>query len=103
MTHLAEADTVKDKQRLGFFSVPISTAIGDDGPYKTRIRKSIDIQILAMNRGSLRPRPVISRPRLLVPDNSTNPSLAHSIALPLLARMMSLSKNHGGWLSRTTN
>jgi hypothetical protein len=31
MTHLAEADTLKDKQRLGFFSVPVSTAIGDDG------------------------------------------------------------------------
>ena len=30
-THLAEADAIRDKQRHGFFSVPISTAIGDDG------------------------------------------------------------------------
>jgi hypothetical protein len=30
-THLAEADSIRDKQRHGFFSVPISTAIGDDG------------------------------------------------------------------------
>lgn len=93
MTHLAEADTVKDKKRLGFFSVPISTAIGDDGPYKTRIRKLSDIQILAINRGNLRPRPAISRPRLLVPANSKNPSSAHLIALPLLAKMMSLSRS----------
>lgn len=27
------------KQRFGLFSQPISTAIGDDGPYKTKLRK----------------------------------------------------------------
>lgn len=38
-THLQEYDGLKSKQRHGFFSVPISTAVGDDGPYKTKIRK----------------------------------------------------------------
>lgn len=39
-THLSESEALKQKQRHGFFSVPISTAIGDDGPYKTKLRKS---------------------------------------------------------------
>ena len=80
MTHLAEADTVRDKQRLGFFSVPISTAIGDDGPYKTRIRKITDIQILAISRENLRPRLETSRPRPRAPASSTSPSSDRSTA-----------------------
>jgi len=38
ITHISESDGLTTKQRHGFFSIPISTAIGDDGPYKTRIR-----------------------------------------------------------------
>ena len=74
MTHLAEADTVKDKQRLGFFSVPISTAIGDDGPYKTRIRNIVYMQILAISRENLRLHLETSRHRLRGPASSTSPS-----------------------------
>ena len=37
-THLAEAEGIKNKKRHGFFSVPMTTAIGDDGPYKTKLR-----------------------------------------------------------------
>ena len=35
-TALQEADNVGHKRRFGLFSQPISTAIGDDGPYKTK-------------------------------------------------------------------
>ena len=37
-THLAEAEGIKNKKRHGFFSVPMTTAVGDDGPYKTKLR-----------------------------------------------------------------
>lgn len=33
------------KQRFGLFSQPISTAIGDDGPYKAKLRIFYIIQI----------------------------------------------------------
>lgn len=36
--HLSETEGVGDKPRFGLFSQPISTAIGDDGPYKTKLR-----------------------------------------------------------------
>ena len=35
---LAETDQIGFKQRFGLFSQPVSTAIGDDGPYKTKLR-----------------------------------------------------------------
>lgn len=38
-TILAETDPLGTKQRFGLFSYPISTAVGDDGPYKTTLRK----------------------------------------------------------------
>jgi hypothetical protein len=37
-TALAETDPLGTKQRFGLFSHPISTAIGDDGPYQTSLR-----------------------------------------------------------------
>lgn len=37
-TALADSDALGTKQRFGLFSHPISTAIGDDGPYKTKLR-----------------------------------------------------------------
>ena len=40
-TILQESDTMTFKQRFGLFSQPISTAIGDEGPYKEKIRKQI--------------------------------------------------------------
>lgn len=38
-TALQEADSMGTKRRFGLFSQPISTAIGDDGEYKTKQRK----------------------------------------------------------------
>jgi len=48
ITHLTDSDAISIKQRHGFFSVPITTAIGDDGPYKTKIRAFLIIKIPAM-------------------------------------------------------
>lgn len=69
MTHLAEADSLKDKQRHGFFSVPVSTAIGDDGEYKTRIRITNSMQTHEMRRASLKLPLETSRPRPQEADN----------------------------------
>ncbi len=38
---LQEVDVMGTKRRFGLFSQPISTAICDDGEYKTRLRKKI--------------------------------------------------------------
>ena len=35
---LQDSDFIAEKRRFGLFSQPISTAIGDDGPYKTKFR-----------------------------------------------------------------
>jgi hypothetical protein len=37
-TIMQEVDTYGGKRRFGLFSSPVSTAIGDDGQYKTRLR-----------------------------------------------------------------
>lgn len=37
-TALADSEPLGTKQRFGLFSQPISIAIGDDGPYKTKLR-----------------------------------------------------------------
>lgn len=39
MSILSESDLMGSKRRFGLFNQPISTAIGDDGPYLTKIRK----------------------------------------------------------------
>lgn len=49
-TALADSDPLGTKQRFGLFSQPISTAIGDDGPYKTKFRTNIIIKIRELNR-----------------------------------------------------
>jgi hypothetical protein len=38
-TILQESDAVANKSRFGLFSQPMTTAVGDDGPYKAKIRK----------------------------------------------------------------
>jgi hypothetical protein len=35
---MQEANNIGERRRFGLFSSPISTAIGDDGQYKTKIR-----------------------------------------------------------------
>lgn len=37
-TALQDSEAFNEKRRFGLFSHPISTAIGDDGPYKTKLR-----------------------------------------------------------------
>ena len=37
-TALQDSEAYETKKRFGLFSHPISTAIGDDGPYKTKLR-----------------------------------------------------------------
>jgi hypothetical protein len=39
-TSINDSEAVANKSRFGLFSQPLSTAIGDDGPYKTKIRKN---------------------------------------------------------------
>lgn len=39
MSILSESELVGSKRRFGLFNQPISTAIGDDSPYLTKIRK----------------------------------------------------------------
>jgi len=48
ITHLAETDAFSNKPRHGYFSVPISTAIADDGPYRTKLRRLISMKTLAI-------------------------------------------------------
>lgn len=38
-TAMQESELYQTKRRFGLFSQPISTAIGDDGPYKTKLRR----------------------------------------------------------------
>jgi hypothetical protein len=38
---LQESDLMGSKRRFGLFSQPISTAIGDDGAFRNKIRKII--------------------------------------------------------------
>ena len=40
-TALQETENYANKNRFGLFSQPISTAIGDDGPYKTKFRITV--------------------------------------------------------------
>lgn len=68
-THIADSNAIGFKQRHGFFSVPISTAIGDDGPYKTQIRIPIIIEILETKWESHKPARGIFRPLLQGQDS----------------------------------
>lgn len=49
---MQEVDGYGSKRRFGLFSSPISTAIGDDGEYKTRLRNTFFIQIQKMSKES---------------------------------------------------
>lgn len=40
-TGLNDSNAFGERRRFGLFSQPISTAIGDDGPYKTKLRMTI--------------------------------------------------------------
>jgi hypothetical protein len=38
-TAILDSEGVANKSRFGLFSQPLSNAIGDDGQYKTKLRK----------------------------------------------------------------
>lgn len=42
-TIMQETNSLGEKRRFGLFSAPISTAIGDDGQYKTKLRITVTI------------------------------------------------------------
>lgn len=63
-TILQEADTYGSKRRFGLFSSPISTAIGDDGQYKTK---------LSNNRNDQDQRDETGKPQTLPRGIYTNP------------------------------
>jgi len=46
---LSEAETMRTKRRFGLFSHPISTAIGDDSPFRSKERIIIHMQIHEIN------------------------------------------------------
>ena len=71
-TILNEVDPMGSKRRFGLFSSPISTAIGDDGPFKSKLRNTSFIQTPKTSKENLRQQPEASirtRPGV---DNSIN-------------------------------
>jgi hypothetical protein len=71
-TIMQEVDTYGSKRRFGLFSSPVSTAIGDDGQYKTRLRIANDIKILRINKENLSHSLETSIQTLHVQANSIN-------------------------------
>jgi hypothetical protein len=47
---LQDSDLLGSKRRFGLFSQPISTAVGDDGAFRNKIRIYLLTQILEMNK-----------------------------------------------------
>jgi hypothetical protein len=72
---LQEADTYGSKRRFGLFSSPVSHAVGDDGQYKTKLRKCSSIQTPETNQANLKPSREGSSPTLLEAVSSKSPSL----------------------------
>ena len=68
---MQETDNMGERRRFGLFSSPISTAIGDDGQYKTKIRIAKSIQILATSKESLKLTSGASSPTRPAPASST--------------------------------
>ena len=40
-TALKDSDLIASKRRFGLFSQPVSTAVGDNGGYKKKMRKDV--------------------------------------------------------------
>lgn len=72
-TIMQEADTYGSKRRFGLFSSPVSTAIGDDGQYKTKLRILHDIQTPKINKENQSQSQGIFIRILHARANSTNP------------------------------
>ena len=69
MTHLSSSEGLKNKQRHGFFSVGITTAIGDDGPYKIKTRTNANTQTGGTKWANHRPNPDRCRQTPPAPDS----------------------------------
>lgn len=96
-TILQEADTLGSRRRFGLFSSPISTAIGDDGQYKTRLRTFVEIKTPGMNRASRRPTQEASTPILRAQGSSTSHTSRASIPLHLERSRMNTSTRPGSY------
>lgn len=55
MSILADSDPLGSKRRFGLFSQPITTALGDDGAFRTKIRKCGSSKTQGTRQASLRP------------------------------------------------
>jgi hypothetical protein len=53
MSILSESDPLGSKRRFGLFSQPISTAVGDDGAFRNKIRMIVLIKIREIRWASL--------------------------------------------------
>lgn len=96
-TILQEVDTYGSKPRFGLFSSPISTAIGDDGQYKTRLRTFVEMQIPGMNRASRRPTPGVFTQIHRAQGNSTSRTSRASIPSHPERSRMSTSIRQGNY------
>jgi len=73
---------VKNKQRHGFFSVPITTAVGDDGPFKTKLRN----KLLRLD-----PRNEMGKPETKPRNFQTSPPRSGQLAKSFLGSLNSLA------------
>jgi hypothetical protein len=48
MSILSESDALGSKRRFGLFSQPISTAVGDDGAFRNKIRMIVSMKMPVM-------------------------------------------------------
>ena len=48
MSILSESDPLGSKRRFGLFSQPISTAVGDDGAFRNKIRMIVTMKMPVM-------------------------------------------------------
>jgi hypothetical protein len=81
---IQEADTYGSKRRFGLFSSPISTAICDDGQYKTKLRKYWNHQD---------PRDETGKPQTLPRGIYTNPSQSGQIKKSYFGDINSLASS----------
>ena len=73
---LIDSETVAEKSRFGLFSCPLTTAVGDDGPYKTKLRKFLLTQIQETKPANPKPVPEESSP---IPPKLANSKKVSSV------------------------
>jgi hypothetical protein len=102
VTILQESDSIGQRRRFGLFSSPISTAIGDDGQYKTKLRKCETIQIQETNKENLKQKQEEFSLTLLARANSISPTSVASIHWQPERSRMSTSTPIGNYFKSLT-